>query len=172
MNDTKQANSPSGAARQWRKKPVVIEAVKVPMREYADSPMVFDDLPEWLEKAVADGTITATFKSEDYWYFEIKTLEGTMTATPGDWIIRGVKGELYPCRADIFAATYEPAEATAAPCGESASAVALPRQQRMLGIAGGILYIMALYLEMNGCFYSGLLSGVAGVTLMICWIIG
>jgi hypothetical protein len=38
---------------------------------------------------------------------EIKTLEGTMVANPGDWIIRGVKGELYPCKPDIFEATYE-----------------------------------------------------------------
>jgi hypothetical protein len=38
----------------------------------------------------------------------IHTLEGTMTAEPGDWIIRGVKGEFYPCKPDIFAATYEP----------------------------------------------------------------
>lgn len=40
---------------------------------------------------------------------DIKTLEGTMHASPGDWIIRGVKGELYPCKPDIFEATYEPA---------------------------------------------------------------
>lgn len=39
----------------------------------------------------------------------ISTLEGTMTAQPGDWIITGVKGEQYPCKPDIFAATYEPA---------------------------------------------------------------
>jgi len=39
---------------------------------------------------------------------EIDTLEGTMTAAPGDWIIRGIKGELYPCKPDIFAATYDP----------------------------------------------------------------
>jgi len=38
----------------------------------------------------------------------IETLEGTMTANPGDWIIRGVKGELYPCKPDIFGATYTP----------------------------------------------------------------
>lgn len=37
----------------------------------------------------------------------IPTLEGTMCANPGDWIIRGVKGEYYPCKPDIFAATYE-----------------------------------------------------------------
>ena len=39
----------------------------------------------------------------------IATLEGAMHASIGDWIIRGVKGEFYPCKPDIFAATYEPA---------------------------------------------------------------
>lgn len=38
----------------------------------------------------------------------IVTLEGTMKAIPGDWVIRGVKGEMYPCKPDIFVATYEP----------------------------------------------------------------
>ena len=38
----------------------------------------------------------------------IETLEGTMTAEPGDWIITGIKGEQYPCESDIFEATYEP----------------------------------------------------------------
>lgn len=40
----------------------------------------------------------------------ITTLEGAMEAMPGDYIIKGVKGEFYPCKPDIFAATYEPAE--------------------------------------------------------------
>jgi hypothetical protein len=40
----------------------------------------------------------------------IATLEGPLTVTPGDWIITGVKGEQYPCKPDIFAATYDPAE--------------------------------------------------------------
>jgi hypothetical protein len=40
----------------------------------------------------------------------IHTLEGAMTASVGDWIIRGVKGEFYPCKPDIFEATYEPVE--------------------------------------------------------------
>lgn len=39
----------------------------------------------------------------------IETLEGTLTASPGDWIIRGISGEFYPCKPDIFAATYEAA---------------------------------------------------------------
>ena len=41
----------------------------------------------------------------------IETLEGDMTAAPGDWIIRGVQGEFYPCKPDIFEATYEPVAA-------------------------------------------------------------
>jgi len=45
----------------------------------------------------------------------IHTLEGVMCAQPGDWIIRGVKGELYPCKPDIFAATYEPVPVTRSP---------------------------------------------------------
>ncbi|HWQ95907.1 MAG TPA: hypothetical protein VN368_00905 [Candidatus Methylomirabilis sp.] len=40
----------------------------------------------------------------------IRTLEGEMTAHPGDWIIKGVNGELYPCKPDIFEKTYEPVE--------------------------------------------------------------
>ena len=40
----------------------------------------------------------------------IRTLEGDMRAIPGDWIIRGVQGEFYPCKPDIFEATYEEAE--------------------------------------------------------------
>ena len=40
----------------------------------------------------------------------IATLEGTMTANPGDYIITGVKGEKYPCKPDIFCATYEPVD--------------------------------------------------------------
>ena len=43
----------------------------------------------------------------------IPTLEGDMRASVGDWIIRGVQGEFYPCKPDIFAATYEPAESSA-----------------------------------------------------------
>lgn len=41
---------------------------------------------------------------------DIETLEGTMHASPGDWIIRGVKGEIYPCKPDIFETTYEAVE--------------------------------------------------------------
>lgn len=40
----------------------------------------------------------------------IRTLEGTMVARPGDWVVMGIQGEFYPCKPDIFAATYEPIE--------------------------------------------------------------
>jgi hypothetical protein len=43
----------------------------------------------------------------DWRVLMIKTLEGDFTASPGDWIIKGVKGEFYPCKPDIFEATYE-----------------------------------------------------------------
>lgn len=43
---------------------------------------------------------------------KIETLEGTMTASPGDWIITGINGEKYPCKPDIFEKTYAPCEQT------------------------------------------------------------
>lgn len=95
---------------KFRKKPIVIEAVKVPYREYADLPLVFNEVPNWLQEAVSDGILRPEFRSEDYWYYIIKTIEGEMSGGPDDWIIRGVKGELYFCKPDIFEATYEPAE--------------------------------------------------------------
>lgn len=83
---------------KYRKKPIEIEAV------------LWDGKPKTImgmapfENAVEPPHIRADQK------LEITTLEGVMTADPGDWIIRGVQGEIYPCKPDIFAATYEPAE--------------------------------------------------------------
>jgi hypothetical protein len=51
--------------------------------------------------------VVVWFSSEDE-NPRIKTLEGTMMVSVGDWIIKGIKGELYPCKPDIFDATYEP----------------------------------------------------------------
>jgi len=83
---------------KFRKKPVVIEAWHLPMRD-ADT-RVFDNDPNII------------FKRENGMIIEavIGTLEGAMIASSGDWIIRGVKGELYPCKPDIFEATYEAVE--------------------------------------------------------------
>lgn len=88
---------------KYRKKPVVIEAMQVPMALKTG-----EQIEQWGRIGVwlgAGGKWTlATGK------IEINTLEGTMTAEPGDWIIKGVKGEFYPCKPDIFEATYEKAE--------------------------------------------------------------
>lgn len=88
---------------QFRKKPVVIEAVQ----HFADRGQHANEWPAWLIQAINSGSIFARGNQT-----VIKTLEGEHIASDGDWIIRGVKGELYPCKPDIFAATYEPALAT------------------------------------------------------------
>lgn len=44
---------------------------------------------------------------QGFWKLEIDTLEGTVTASPGDYVIRGVQGEFYPCKPKIFEATYQ-----------------------------------------------------------------
>lgn len=87
--------------RRFRKKPVVIEAVQF------EAGMAF---PGWLSDAQTAGTLrTYPRERRGALYVTIATLEGVMKADEGDWIIRGVKGELYPCKPDIFEATYEPA---------------------------------------------------------------
>lgn len=83
---------------QYRKKPVVIEAIQW----LPDQPQ---RLPKWWVDATHDETLHEHPEHPE-WLF-INTLEGTMRADPGDWIIRGVKGEIYPIKADIFEETYE-----------------------------------------------------------------
>lgn len=99
---------------QYRKKPVVIEAVQVQFCEMLASgpePGLFKERPDWLIDGFEAGVLAlSTRGARDYAVIEVKTLEGTMEALPNDYIIRGVKGELYPCKPDIFAATYEPVE--------------------------------------------------------------
>ena len=78
-----------------RKKPVVIEAM-----QYNGTVGSMMDISKWSggnTKMAATGNLA------------IQTLEGRMEAAPNDWIIKGVKGEFYPCKPDIFEATYEPA---------------------------------------------------------------
>lgn len=74
---------------KYRKKPVVIEAIQFDGTNH-------DDIVEFCGGFTRDAIIS--------------TLEGDMTAQPGDWIIKGVQGEYYPCKPDIFAATYEAVE--------------------------------------------------------------
>jgi hypothetical protein len=85
---------------RYRKKPVVIEAVQ--WHGESNCAEVFAFLGQ------DDHDVTDEL---DHSVIHIPTLEGTMTAQAGDWIIKGVKGEFYPCKPDIFEATYEPADA-------------------------------------------------------------
>jgi hypothetical protein len=89
---------------KFRKKPVVVEAMQFigPDRSRLDYLMAFDD---WV--AANQGSRKCRYKGDT---MIIPTLEGDHTASAGDWIIRGVQGELYPCKPDIFAQTYEAAE--------------------------------------------------------------
>lgn len=96
------------AATSYRKKPVEIEAVQFGYAEWADQPEWRNTKPDWLAGAEAAEVLRYRFYSEDYWYFEVHTLEGVMRGGPDDWLVRGVKGELYPVRHDIFEETYEP----------------------------------------------------------------
>ena len=93
---------------RFRKKPVEIDAIR---NEGEWAPIM-----AWLDQ-LAGGRATIPFgarpaitRSPEDGTIAIETLEGTMRANVGDWIIRGVQGEFYPCKPDIFEATYEPAE--------------------------------------------------------------
>lgn len=79
-------------AKRFRKKPVVIEALQFTAGN-------FDAIEEFVggDAEFRDGELV------------IATLEGPLRAAPNDWIIKGVKGEFYPCKPDIFEQTYEPA---------------------------------------------------------------
>ena len=85
---------------KYRKKPVVIEAQKL-TRNFAEQ------IGRWVGRDNILGMGLGEFH-EDSCYIEIKTLEGTMTASEGDYIIKGLKGEFYPCKPDIFEMSYEP----------------------------------------------------------------
>jgi len=80
---------------KYRKKPVVIEAF-----QYEVAFNLFDS-PDWILNAIDDKIIF--FNCDCF----IKTLEGDMKVSIGDYIIKGINGELYPCKPDIFDKTYE-----------------------------------------------------------------
>lgn len=104
---------------QFRKKPVVIEAVLWKGYE-GDSEVEEFLLPEDHASVGLDYSCPESGDSghapgcecseDDPLPLLIQTKEGIMRADPGDWIIRGVQGELYPCKPDIFEATYEAVE--------------------------------------------------------------
>jgi hypothetical protein len=83
----------------FRKRPVVIEAIQ--FAPVGSSGVDVAQIEEW-----CGGDIVV---DEMGYGLMVQTLEGRMRASPGDWIIQGVKGEFYPCKPDIFDLTYEPA---------------------------------------------------------------
>jgi hypothetical protein len=93
---------------QFRKKPVVIHAMEVP--KGVEHPE--DDAEDFLRfMGLAERNIAWT-RNWRSGLMRIVTLEGSMSAQPGDWIVKGIKGELYPVKPDIFKATYEPVSAS------------------------------------------------------------
>lgn len=81
--------------KRFRKKPVVIEAM-----QFTDDNK--NQVFNWITCNVAPA-----WDANGNPAMKIQTLEGDMLAQLGDWVIKGVKGEFYPCKADVFAATYE-----------------------------------------------------------------
>ena len=87
---------------KFRKKPIVIEAFQYGV----------DTSPDWFcDKVTTNKIIThcgSDLRQTDEYYCVIETLEGAMRADCYDYIIQGIKGEIYPCKPDIFKQTYEP----------------------------------------------------------------
>ena len=92
---------------RYRKKPIVIDAIQYTGKNSNEVVSFMAPVKNYEKQFVDD-------------FLYINTLEGEMRASVGDWIIKGVKGEFYPCKPDIFEATYEPEQSQAdnGGCGE------------------------------------------------------
>lgn len=95
-----------GGEREYRKKPVVITAMRYTGDNLLDVLAFTGKSPRFAEWFATDEEYVAHVRA-DRNVFKVFTLEGVMEAQVGDYIIRGVKGEHYPCKPDIFAQTYE-----------------------------------------------------------------
>lgn len=90
-------------ARSYRKKPIVIEAIQFTGHNGWE-------IEAWTEKkAITSPVLEPDEDNPSGAYMQIKTLKGVMIVNAGDWIIRGVADEYYPCRDDVFQKTYEDA---------------------------------------------------------------
>jgi hypothetical protein len=87
--------------KKYRKKPVVVEAI-----QYLGEENIFQ-VQEWFKKNKSSRDLIYKPETNEYY---IKTLEGEYILTDGDYIIKGIKGEFYPCKPDIFHATYKEVE--------------------------------------------------------------
>ena len=83
------------AIKTFRKKPLVIQACQITLDN-------LEELELW-----CGGSIRGIKLPREEWELEIHTLEGNISAVVGDWIIKGIEGEFYPCKAGIFETTYE-----------------------------------------------------------------
>ncbi len=91
---------------KFQKKSIIVEAFQMTIERRWDN----QDWPNWLNQAwdKESDEVGALFcKESPHNELYINTLEGTMNVGWEDWIIQGVKGEIYPCKPDIFEATYE-----------------------------------------------------------------
>ena len=86
---------------KYRTKPVIIDAFN-----WTGGPDQEED-PEWIVDAIKEGNAWFKKAGSPSVKFYIKTLEGTMEAAVGDYIIQGAQGEIYTCKPEIFRATYE-----------------------------------------------------------------
>lgn len=93
---------------KFKKKPVVIDAIQYKGIENLADVLAFTGKDRRFDEWFPSFDAYRAHVEADRQVFKVFTLEGTMEANPGDWIIRGVMGEYYPCKPDIFAATYEP----------------------------------------------------------------
>jgi hypothetical protein len=84
---------------KYRKKPVIIEAIKFTGENW-------EEIHKFLPSSFSGGEVRGGSLEKSYML--IYTLEGTMKAEIDDWIIKGIQGEFYPCKPDIFESTYEP----------------------------------------------------------------
>lgn len=95
---------------QFRRKPIVVEAFQMTETRRWDN----SDWPDWLniawqkEHHVIGAVYPSRLENRSNYHLTINTLEETILVSWGDWIIRGVYGELYACKPDIFEAIYEP----------------------------------------------------------------
>lgn len=90
------------AIAKFRKNLVEVEAFQISM-----DTMCKREYPQWFSKSAAQGIVNISENPSYPVACTIKTLEGDMNAYIGDYIIKGVNGELYPCKPDIFDKTYE-----------------------------------------------------------------
>lgn len=86
---------------RYQKRAIIIEAIRCEQALYAFT-KEWKSLPKWLAEHYEKGGVVVLPKG-----ISLPTLEGEMLASLDDWIIRGVQGEIYPCKPEIFAATYD-----------------------------------------------------------------